>query len=83
MGKLLIAEEEWNKQLTEFILPLTKNYDVQFSGIQKEELKNVRPEMRLMIKEKGDYLVFQPFFNYNGYDVKQNDKERIFIPMHR
>ncbi|HYJ62883.1 MAG TPA: DEAD/DEAH box helicase, partial [Parafilimonas sp.] len=79
-GKIIIAGEEWNKQLSEFILPLTKNYDVQFSGIQKEELKNVRPEMRLMIKEKGDYLVFQPFFNYNGYDVKQNDKERIFIP---
>ena len=79
-GKVIIAGEEWNKQLSEFILPLTKNYDVQFSGIQKEELKNVRPEMRLMIKEKGDYLVFQPFFNYNGYDVKQNDKERIFIP---
>ena len=33
-----------------------------------------------MIKEKGDYLLFQPFFNYNGYDVKQNDKDRIFIP---
>jgi non-specific serine/threonine protein kinase len=36
--------------------------------------------MRLMIKEKGDYLLFQPFFNYNGYDVRQDDKERIVIP---
>ena len=79
-GKIVIAEEDWNKQLSEFILPLTKNYDVQFSGIQKEELKNVRPEMRLMIKEKGDYLLFQPFFNYNGFDVRPDDKERIFIP---
>jgi SNF2 family DNA or RNA helicase len=79
-GKIEIAEEDWNKQLAEFILPLTKKYDVQFSGIQKEELKNVRPEMRLMIKEKGDYLLFQPFFNYNGYDVRQDDKERIIVP---
>jgi non-specific serine/threonine protein kinase len=45
-GKILIPEEEWTKQLLEFILPLTKNYDVHFSGIQKEELKNVKPEMR-------------------------------------
>ncbi|HVX26454.1 MAG TPA: DEAD/DEAH box helicase, partial [Parafilimonas sp.] len=80
-GKISITEENWGKQLAEFILPLTKNYDVQFSGIQKEEVKNIRPEMRLMIKEKGDYLVFQPFFNYNGYDVKPDDKERIIIPM--
>ena len=36
--------------------------------------------MRLMIKEKGDYLLFQPFFNYNGYDVRQEDKERIIVP---
>jgi non-specific serine/threonine protein kinase len=79
-GKISIAEEDWNKQLSEFILPLTKQYDVQFSGIQKEELKNIKPEMRLMIKEKSDYLLFQPFFNYNGYDVKHEDKDRIFIP---
>lgn len=79
-GKISIAEENWNKQLADFILPLTKQYDVQFSGIQKEEIKNIRPEMRLMIKEKGDYLLFQPFFNYNGYDVRQEDKDRIIIP---
>ncbi|MBV9960706.1 MAG: SWIM zinc finger family protein, partial [Parafilimonas sp.] len=79
-GKLLIEEENWSRQLADFILPLTKQYDVQFSGIQKEELKNIKPEMRLMIKEKGDYLLFQPFFNYNGYDVRAEDKDRIIIP---
>ncbi len=79
-GKVAIAEEEWGRQLAEFILPLTKQYDVQFAGIQKEELKNIKPEMRLMIKEKGDYLLFQPFFNYNGYDVKHEDKDRIIVP---
>ncbi len=79
-GKIVITEESWSKQLAEFILPLTKQYDVQFSGIQKEELKNIKPEMRLMIKEKSDYLLFQPFFNYNGFDVKPEDKDRIIVP---
>ncbi|MFT4155053.1 SNF2-related protein [Parafilimonas sp.] len=79
-GKIVIAEEDWSKQLAEFILPLTKQYDIQFSGIQKEELKNIKPEMRLMIKEKGDYLLFQPFFNYNGFDVRPEDKDRIIVP---
>lgn len=79
-GKISITEEDWGKQLAEFVLPLTKLYDVQFSGIQKEEIKNIKPEMRLMIREKSDYLLFQPFFNYNGFDVKPEDKDRIFIP---
>ncbi|MBS1746756.1 MAG: DEAD/DEAH box helicase [Bacteroidetes bacterium] len=79
-GKISIAEEDWTKQLAGFVLPLTKQYDVQFSGIQKEEIKSIRPEMRLMIKEKSDYLLFQPFFNYNGFDVRPEDKDRIFIP---
>jgi SNF2 family DNA or RNA helicase len=79
-GKISIAEDDWNKQLSEFILPLTKQYDVQFSGIQKEEVKNIKPEMRLMIKEKSDYLLFQPLFNYSGYDVRHEDKDRIIIP---
>jgi non-specific serine/threonine protein kinase len=39
-GRMRVAEDDWNRQLAEFILPLTKKYDVQFSGIQKEELKN-------------------------------------------
>jgi SNF2 family DNA or RNA helicase len=79
-GKISITEDDWNKQLNEFILPLTKQYDVQFSGIQKEEVKNIKPEMRLMIKEKSDYLLFQPLFNYSGYDVRHEDKDRIIIP---
>ncbi len=79
-GKISIAEDDWNKQLNEFILPLTKQYDVQFSGIQKEEVKNIKPEMRLLIKEKSDYLLFQPLFNYSGYDVRHEDKDRIIIP---
>ncbi len=78
--KIVVDEDDWNKQLVEFILPLTKKYDVQFSGIQKEELRNIKPEMKLIIKEKGDYLLFQPFFDYNGYAVKQEDKERIMVP---
>jgi non-specific serine/threonine protein kinase len=36
--------------------------------------------MRLLLKEKGDYLLFQPYFNYSGYDVKQRDKDRIILP---
>ncbi len=33
-----------------------------------------------MLVEKGDYLLFQPVFNYKGFNVKQGDKETIIVP---
>ena len=54
-GKIFIADADWNKQLADFILPLTKNYDVQFSGIQKEEIKNDLQRM-ISFVEKLDEL---------------------------
>ncbi|SJZ59847.1 DEAD/DEAH box helicase [Sediminibacterium ginsengisoli] len=80
-GKITIAAEDWAFQLQQFILPLSKEYNVHFSNVQREELKDVKPEVKVMLKEKGDYLLFQPVFNYRGYDVRSTDKERIILPM--
>ena len=80
-GKIVISKDEWHKQLVEFILPLSKEYNVQFTNVQREELKDVKPEMKLFLKERGDYLLFQPVFNYKGYDVKPGDKEKIILPL--
>ncbi len=80
-GKKIISAEEWNKQLQDFVLPLSKDYPVQFNNVQKEELRNIKPEIKIILREKGDYLLFQPVFTYKGYDVKQNDKEKIILPV--
>ncbi|HVX49581.1 MAG TPA: SNF2-related protein, partial [Chitinophagaceae bacterium] len=80
-GKITIDKEDWNTQLQQFILPLSKDYNVQFSNVQKEEVRDVKPEIRMMLKEKGDYLLFQPSFVYMGYDVKPSDKEKIVLPV--
>ena len=79
-GKMDISAEDWGKQLTEFILPLAKEYPLEFKNVKREELKDVKPEIRLLLKEKGDYLVFQPSFTYRGYEVKSTDKEKIIVP---
>ena len=68
------------QQLQKFILPLAKDYNVQFNNVKREEIKDLKPEVKLMLKEKGDYLLFQPVFNYKGYEVKPQDKEKIIIP---
>ena len=80
-GKITISKEDWNKQLIEFILPLSKEYNVQFTNVQREEVKDVKPEFKIWLKERGDYLLFQPIFNYKGYDVKSGDKEKIILPL--
>lgn len=80
-GRISVRPEEWAGQLQKFILPLSKEYNVHFSNVQKEELKDVRPEVKVMLKEKGEYLLFQPVFNYRGYDVRPTDKEKIILPV--
>ena len=79
-GFLIIEEENWNQQLQDFIVPLSKDYKIQFNNIKKEEVKNIKPEMRILLKEKGEYLIFDIVFSYNEYTIKLNDKEKIIIP---
>ena len=80
-GKILIPAEDWALKLQQFILPLSKEYNVHFTNVQKEEIKDVRPEVKILLKEKGDYLLFQPVFSYRGYDVRSTDKEKIILPV--
>ena len=80
-GKLIISKEEWNKQLIEFVLPLSREYNVQFTNVQREEIKDIKPEIKILLKEKGDYLLFQTIFNYRGYDVKPGDRGKIILPL--
>ncbi|MCW3109480.1 MAG: box helicase-like protein [Segetibacter sp.] len=80
LGKLRIEEKDWSRKLQEMILPLAKDYNVQFNNVKREDIKDLKPEVKLMLKEKGDYLMFQPLFVYKGYEVKPADKEKIIIP---
>lgn len=80
-GKIVIAAEDWANQLQQFVLPLSKDYHVHFTNVQKEEVKDLKPEVKILLKEKGDYLLFQPVFNYKGYDVRSTDKEKIILPI--
>jgi non-specific serine/threonine protein kinase len=79
-GKISIDAENWNQQLQEYILPLSKEYEVQFGNLQKEEVKNIDPKMQLLLKEKGEYLIFEPVYTYNEYRVLPTDKEKVLLP---
>jgi non-specific serine/threonine protein kinase len=61
-------------------MPLTKDYQVEFDKSLIREIKSGEPEVKLMLQEKGDYLVFQPIFSYKGFETKASDKDTITIP---
>jgi non-specific serine/threonine protein kinase len=79
-GRLAVSNDEWPKNLHEFILPLTKEYKVDFDKSLVQEIKAGDPEVKLFLLEKGDYLVFQPSFSYKGYETKARDRDEIVVP---
>jgi superfamily II DNA or RNA helicase len=79
-GKITITAADWPSQLQDYILPLSKQYHVHFGNLQKEEIKDVLPDCKILLREKGEYLVLQPVFSYKGYEINPSDKEKIVLP---
>jgi len=79
-GNIKLSKENWTAQMQKVIMPLTKDYKVEFDKSLVKEIKSGEPEVKLMLQEKGDYLVFQPIFTYKGFETKVNDKDTITIP---
>jgi SNF2 family DNA or RNA helicase len=61
-------------------MPLAKEYKVDFDRSLVDEIKDGEPELKLFLLEKGDYLVFQPSFNYKGYEARAKDRDEIVVP---
>jgi non-specific serine/threonine protein kinase len=80
-GGLELNSDEWLAKLQDFILPLSKSYQIEFDKSLVKEVKNIQPEIKIQLLEKGDYLVFQPIYSYQGYDVKPSDNKIITLPV--
>jgi superfamily II DNA or RNA helicase len=78
-GQISISPGEWNKALQQFIIPLTKEYKVDFDRSLIQETKDGCPEVKLFLHEKGDYLVFTPSFSYKGYETRTRDGDNITL----
>ncbi|MDR3714411.1 MAG: SNF2-related protein [Puia sp.] len=79
-GRMTIAKEDWAARLKEFVLPLTREYHVEFDEELVKEVKDGEPEKKLLLQEKGDYLVFQPLFSYKGFETKPGGKDEVIVP---
>ena len=49
-GKMIISEADWIAKLDGFVLPLSREYNVQFSNVQKEEVRDIKPEIKMVLK---------------------------------
>lgn len=76
---LRFADEQWPEMLNELVIPLTRNYKVNFERSLIREVKSGEPEINVRLIEKGDYLLFQPVFIYKGYTVSPGDNETIVL----
>lgn len=79
-GRMIINAADWPLQLKSFIIPLAKKYPVEFDKHLITEIKDSQPEKKLVLQERGDYLVFQPVFSYRGFETKAGVKSEIIIP---
>lgn len=76
-----ISKEEWPDYLRKNIIPLSVDYKVRFSDELVQEIKEGKPEIRVKLQEKGDFLLFIPVFSYKGFETKFDAKDIITIPV--
>lgn len=79
-GRIVYTEDEWENALFEFVIPLSKDYKVNFSNIRQEEIFDMVPESRINLKERGDYLVFDPIFIYHNHRITDEQNDQIILP---
>jgi superfamily II DNA or RNA helicase len=79
-GNIELSKTNWAEKMQTVILPLTKEYDVTFDKALVKEVKASTPDIKLMLQERGEYLLFQPVFTYNGFETKGTDKDTMIIP---
>lgn len=79
-GNVQLSKDNWAEKMQRVILPLAKEYHVEFDKSLISEVKSGEPDVHIQLQEKGDYLVFQPIFSYKGFETKASDKDNIIIP---
>lgn len=75
-----VEAEQWPQTLMKRIMPLTREYKVDFDRSLIDDVKDGEPETKLYLQEKGEYLVFQPVYTYKGFDTRGKDKGELIIP---
>ncbi len=79
-GRMTISKSDWPTQLRNFVIPLQKEYHVEFENDLIREVKSGDPDRKVLLQEKGDYLLFQPVFSYKGFETTSIGKDQLLVP---
>ena len=77
---LHIPETDWPALLIDLIIPLSNDYKISFDPSFVKEIKEGHPDISIVLKEKGDFLLFEPHFSYKGFTVTGNGKSSLTVP---
>ena len=75
-GKVVEAAA-WPAFADRHLMPLTRDYQVQFHPKLIREVMNQAPEIVVQLIEKGDFLVFNPIFSYNDIPAPADEHATI------
>lgn len=78
---------DWPAYLQNVLLPLSKLYLVELGNVKQEKLKGIKPQLQIVLKEDGEYLLFEPIYSYKdiivsieeGPTVIQQQEDKIII----
>ncbi|MES2649873.1 MAG: DEAD/DEAH box helicase [Bacteroidota bacterium] len=72
-----IPADAWGAFAEKNIIPLSKDYDVQFDKSLVREIRDVEPGVKIQLLEKGDFLVFQPIFTYHNIVAPYDEQSTL------
>jgi len=78
-GRVKIPADQFSTYLQDYLLPLSKQYNIEFDNSLLAEVDDVVPEYRVFLREVGETFVIQPGFAYHGQEVDWNSDARITV----
>ncbi len=79
-GKQAVSVAAWPNYLRDDLVPLARQYAIQFDKEIMQSVKDQTPEFSLYLAERNEHLIFQPRFTYLGYEVTPADRDELIVP---
>lgn len=80
LGKQTVSATAWPNYLRDELVPLARQYAIQFDKGIMQSVKDQSPELSLYLAERNEHLIFQPRFSYLGYEVTPADRDELIVP---
>ena len=68
-----IENQDWSNYFNSTIYELSKKYTIDFVKIIREKNNQIIPIFNVLVKELGEYLIFEPKIKYNDRVVELNN----------